>query len=298
MTSGEAMSEKSEKLTERSAIASIADAGLWIVPYVSMMTILAVFFMVLYAYTFLAYKGADTETEVVISRIEESMLGRPTVSAQEVRAAKTLEAYIAAKGLKQFAQVAIDARRVKVIFSLPVLFRSGQGALSDGTKGVLKEVARLLRELPNPVSVEGHTDDVPPSRTSQFPTNWELSAARAFSVVRYFQEEGLDPWRFSARGFGEWRPLYPNTSPENRALNRRIEVSILRGEVAPPRYVRTIRPKDVLQRMRLHHFYAIAAWKKRDFSAARREFGEILKLDPKHEQSRRMLERIAGAERR
>lgn len=278
---------------ERGAIASIADSGLWIIPYMSTMTLLAIFFMVLYAFTFLASKGAETETEVVITRIADSMPGRPTVSAQEVRAAKTLEAYIAAKGLKRFAQVTIDARQIKVIFSLPVLFASGQAAISDDTKGVLKEVARLLQELPNPVSVEGHTDDVPPSRASQFPTNWELSAARAFSVVRYFQEQGLDPWRFSARGFGEWRPLYPNTSADNRSLNRRIEVSILRGEVAPPRYVRTIRPQDVVKKMRLHHFYAMQAWQKRDFSAARREFGEILKLDPQHEQSRRMLERIA-----
>jgi len=81
--------------------------------------------------------------------------------------------------------------------------------------------------LPNDIRVEGHTDDLPIS-TKRFPSNWELSTARATSVVRYYLENyDVDPRQFSAAGYSEYKPLYDNDSPENRAKNRRVEIVVL-----------------------------------------------------------------------
>ncbi len=83
-------------------------------------------------------------------------------------------------------------------------------------------------EVPNPVRVEGHTDDLP-INNERFPSNWELSTARATTVIKQLVEEyGLDPRQFSAAGYGEYRPLAPNDSMENRALNRRVDIVLLR----------------------------------------------------------------------
>ena len=88
--------------------------------------------------------------------------------------------------------------------------------------------AGILRGLPNVVRVEGHTDDVP-MRGGRFKSNWELSAARAQSVVRILMREGLDPRRIQVVGFADVRPREPNETAPGRAANRRIELKLLKG---------------------------------------------------------------------
>lgn len=80
-----------------------------------------------------------------------------------------------------------------------------------------------------PVEVEGHTDNIPPSTGCGFPSNWELSAARSASVVRFLIEQGLDPNIFTAVGYADTRPLAPNTSALGRSMNRRIEINLITG---------------------------------------------------------------------
>ena len=110
----------------------------------------------------------------------------------------------------------------------PVLFGLGESELKPSAILVLHQVAVLLKDIPNAVLVEGHTDDKPISR-GDFHSNWELSVARAFGVIRYFiEEENIPPQRLSAVGYGEYKPLYPNDTEENRAKNRRIEINIVR----------------------------------------------------------------------
>ncbi|MDK2959817.1 MAG: chemotaxis protein MotB, partial [Bacillota bacterium] len=80
--------------------------------------------------------------------------------------------------------------------------------------------------------VEGHTDNLP-INTYRFPSNWELSTARATTVVRYLAEKhGIPPDRLSAAGYGEWRPVAPNDTPEHRAQNRRVDIVVLRTDLA------------------------------------------------------------------
>lgn len=107
-----------------------------------------------------------------------------------------------------------------------ILFASGSAVPAADAAPALRELAAALKPFPNPLRVEGHTDDVP-IHTLQFPTNWELSAARAASVVRLFATDGVDPTRMALIGYGEVQPLRENSSVENRAANRRVTIVVL-----------------------------------------------------------------------
>ena len=107
------------------------------------------------------------------------------------------------------------------------LFDVGVASVSPQAFPLLKKVGAIIAETRYEVRVEGHTDDVPIS-TVQFPSNWELSTARAVNVLRYFIETYQVPRdRLAAEGFGEFQPLVPNSSSENRAKNRRVEIIFL-----------------------------------------------------------------------
>lgn len=106
------------------------------------------------------------------------------------------------------------------------LFESGQARPSAHAAEWLGELAKTLTPQPNRVRVEGYTDDRP-IKNAIYPSNWELSAARAGSVVRLFVENGIAPNRLIAIGYAENRPVAPNTTPEGRARNRRVTISVL-----------------------------------------------------------------------
>ncbi len=109
-----------------------------------------------------------------------------------------------------------------------ILFDSGSAELKPSGKAVLDEVTRVLAEIPNRnFQIEGHTDDVPLRPGGKYANNWELSAARAISVVLYMIDQGMDPHRLSAAGYGEYTPIVPNENDELRALNRRIEIVLM-----------------------------------------------------------------------
>jgi chemotaxis protein MotB len=113
-----------------------------------------------------------------------------------------------------------------------ILFASGEATLSDKAIPALDALATTLAKHPNPVRVEGHTDNRP-INTKYYPSNWELSSARAASVVHRFSRTGVAPDRLSVIGFGEFRPARPNDSAAGRDANRRVIIVILAGEGAP-----------------------------------------------------------------
>jgi chemotaxis protein MotB len=117
-------------------------------------------------------------------------------------------------------------RGISVEINASLLFASGQAQLRPESERALQQVARVLANSEQGIQVEGYTDDTPIS-TSQFPSNWELSAARASSVVRLFSASGVAEPRLSAIGYGPNRPVTPNESAEGRARNRRVTVMIL-----------------------------------------------------------------------
>jgi chemotaxis protein MotB len=119
-----------------------------------------------------------------------------------------------------------ENRWLEIEINTDMLFPSGAAEFSVAAAPVLDKLAEVLKPFPNPVRVEGHTDDRP-IRTSAFPSNWELSAARAASVVHEFTKAGIDPLRLEIVGFGEFRPRQPNDSNEGRNANRRVAVLVL-----------------------------------------------------------------------
>jgi chemotaxis protein MotB len=127
---------------------------------------------------------------------------------------------------KGAANVTEGESSVKVTLPDHVLFPLGSADLKPQARPILDELRKVLRNSPNRVIVTGHTDDLP-IRTAQFPSNWELSAARAGAVIRHFlAEDGIDPARFMAVGVADTQPLEPNDSERNRAHNRRVEITI------------------------------------------------------------------------
>ncbi|MCD5323888.1 MULTISPECIES: flagellar motor protein MotS [Pontibacillus] len=118
-------------------------------------------------------------------------------------------------------------RGVVLTLQEQVLFNTAEAEIIPNGQPFLKKVGQLLNNIPNHVKVEGHTDNRPIS-TYRFPSNWELSAARASGVIRYLAEEtAVDAARFTAVGYGDTRPIVPNNSEENWQKNRRVEIVIL-----------------------------------------------------------------------
>ncbi|MGD2036882.1 MAG: OmpA family protein [Desulfobacterales bacterium] len=124
-------------------------------------------------------------------------------------------------------QVTRTHQGTRLSFEDQVLFDFGRAAINPAGSIFLDKIADALSKIPYAVRVEGHTDNVP-IQTRRFPSNWELSVARAVSVVKYFAEvSNIDPKRLSAVGYGESRPVAANDSPSDRAKNRRVEILLL-----------------------------------------------------------------------
>lgn len=204
---------------------------MWVVPYGNLMTILMIFFLVLYAFSFVV-SGVRFEQIVqslqkdVGGEVNKEYMERVIRKAKEREVAEEMDGLIDEKRLKKFANVKIDKEGIKVVFRSPVIFDLAEAELKPEIISVLSAVASAIKDMPNEVMVGGHTDDRP-IVSGEFRSNWELSAARAFSVIRYFIGQGIDPRRLSAIGYGEYRPLYPNDTEEHRAFNRRIEIDIV-----------------------------------------------------------------------
>jgi chemotaxis protein MotB len=124
-------------------------------------------------------------------------------------------------------KVKISDGRMVVEVGTDILFASGSATLSADGKAAIAEVAQVLNGIEGKrYQVEGHTDNVP-IKTGRYPTNWELAADRALTVVKAMIEAGLSPDRVSGASFGEFKPAVANDTPEHKAANRRIEIVIV-----------------------------------------------------------------------
>lgn len=213
--------------------------------YGDMMTLLLCFFVLLYTFSTLDV----TRFEMVITALKGQMGvldGGRTLSREEfIEAgledrdlARDLEEvyyqiseFVHEKDLQDEVYLEPSERGLIIRFSGRSLFDLGKAFLRPDAVELLDHVSLQIQDIPNYVLAEGHTDDWPIS-TAEFPTNWELSTARATTVIRYFiEEKELEPFRFSAAGYSEYHPIRPNDSEENRALNRRVDLVILREDI-------------------------------------------------------------------
>ena len=160
-------------------------------------------------------------------------LGRSTkklAQAKEELEKKSSEYENLAQSLKgeiQTGKIELSELKGKMTVKMKdkILFASGSARIGKEGQDALAKVADAFKNLQGKiVRVEGHTDDVPTDPKSAFPSNWELSLARAMAVVKYMQDQGVDPTLLSAAGYGQYHPIAPNDSPENRSQNRRIEI--------------------------------------------------------------------------
>jgi chemotaxis protein MotB len=151
-------------------------------------------------------------------------------SSEYERLAGSLKSQISA------GQIELSELRGKLTVKLKdkILFASGSAFIGREGKAALDNVAEAFKGLQGrSVLVAGYTDDVP-TNPKIFPTNWELSAARAIAVVKYLQSKGVEPVMLGAAGFSEYRPVALNDTPEGRSLNRRIEIALTAADYVPP----------------------------------------------------------------
>jgi chemotaxis protein MotB len=168
-------------------------------------------------------EGAAAGSAGPVARSGDGALERVAEEAQE-----RLQDFAAADQLR----VRRESDWVEIEISDELLFPAGSRALLNTAVPLLAELAVMLRAMPNTVNVEGFTDNQP-IRNGLFPSNWELSAARAAAVVRALEREGVASRRLSATGYGEHRPISENDTEEGRAKNRRV-VLVVRSYTAPP----------------------------------------------------------------
>lgn len=231
----------------------------WLVSYADFITLLFAFFVVMYAIS-----SVNEGKYRVLSDTMVAAFNTPPKSLQPIQMGKPIEkfpdqqpvegipkpitvepprlidqqaqqmAHIAER-VKASLQPLIDKNLIKVTknnlwveveINTSILFPSGSATLEPAAFAPLKKLALVIMNLPNYVDVEGHTDNQP-IKTPVYPSNWELSAARAASVVRLFTEEGVEPDRLSAIGYSEFHPVADNKSSEGRNENRRVKIVIL-----------------------------------------------------------------------
>ncbi len=158
--------------------------------------------------------------------------------AEEIR--KAIEAiekggeFNSRQGLKLSDQIkfVLEKRGLVIRISEHIFFSSGDASIRPEMEPILKVLARTMASIPNQIKIEGHTDNVP-INTPRFPSNWELSTVRATTIVRYLLEHTrLDPEKISATGYGEFRPIDSNQTPEGRTQNRRVDFVILTNKEA------------------------------------------------------------------
>lgn len=180
--------------------------------------------------------GSEDKTENADNAAETDELEEFLANVDEVtpenaeQLVEELQRRIDEVGATDFVEIVNDPRGVIIRFDSQVLFRSGEAKILPDGVIVLQAVSEALRSIDNLLVVEGHTDDVPTDGT-RWPTNWELSATRATTVLRFLTDlESVPPVRISAAGYADTRPRANNRTPEGRAENRRVELVVV---VAP-----------------------------------------------------------------
>jgi len=215
-----------QKMVEASADSVDADHN-WLITLSDLLSLLLVFFIIFFAMS--RVPGKKKESPIAIN--SSSTLSAPVPNPQTKNPMKTIQKEMGATlmGLGLDDQVTIQAgeQELLIIIKENVTFHTGEAAILEGSQPILDTVAGIIKRYPSfQVEMDGHTDDLP-INTAQYPSNWELSVARATSVLKYLiSGHGLDPARFIITGNAEQRPLFPNMTPEQRAHNRRVEIRL------------------------------------------------------------------------
>jgi len=219
----------------------------WLITYSDLITLLLAFFIMMYTFS----KHDSEKYKELTGHLKSIFTGGSSVAAagaatgsvpfdvslkkpgaaQDVkeRLEEEIRKLAGTDALDKKISVITDERGIVIRVLDEAFFDLGKADLKPGAKRTLDTIAPVISAAPNPLRVEGHTDDIPIS-TPEFRSNWELSVRRATEVVRYLIEKhDLSPRRISAVGYAEYHPVAPNDSAENRSRNRRIEIIVSRS---------------------------------------------------------------------
>lgn len=224
----------------------------WLVSYADFITLLFAFFVVMYSVSSVnegkyrvmsnALKSSFSNTRPIgelsimnlpIEKSRQIVVTERQKSQSNARTFLKVANSITTSKVPDGVKITSTERGLSIRIKDDALFSSGSADLNPQIKEFLDLIAGLVRELPNLIAVEGHTDNRP-IRTATYPSNWDLSTARANTLLRYFTEHHhLRADRFTSTGFAGTRPIESNSTSEGRASNRRVELIVLR-DTSPP----------------------------------------------------------------
>ncbi|WML31572.1 OmpA family protein [Neobacillus sp. OS1-32] len=230
----------------------------WLIPYADILTLLLALFIVLFASSVVdkqkfmsimeSFKSELTGTRIddtnvgLTVNIPKNPISEKNLNQQKAKPAPALtkedrelldlknrlQNFIDRNHLQANVTIQDTKRGVEITFKEVVLFDPGKADLKKSSYNTLNSFVKLIKTMSNPISIEGHTDNVP-IQNPKYPSNWELSSARAVSVLHYFESHKIAKSRLQFVGYGEYRPLYKNDTPTHRQANRRVNVVILRN---------------------------------------------------------------------
>ncbi|PID79750.1 flagellar motor protein MotB [bacterium DOLJORAL78_65_58] len=209
----------------------------WVMTYGDMMSLLLTFFVLIVSFSSMQETkfeqaaaslseafGVMADPESVIEFNEPIMPNHnPQRDAEVLYEVRSVEKMLLENDWEDQVEIEVTEDGVLFRINAPFLFTSGGAELRNEPRSVLEQLAGFFQKAPYKVKIHGHTDSIP-INSARYPSNWELSAARAVTVARYFQSLGVPPERLEATGYGEHRPIATNETPEGRAKNRRVEI--------------------------------------------------------------------------
>jgi len=204
---------------------------IWLTTFADAMSLMLTFFVMLFAATSLEKSklepalGSLRGALGMMEKTRPAMISPPMIVKESEQIVRKIQYSVLSRALEKEVKVKIVKGGVRVSLASPILFDLGKTELKLEVLPLLDEIAAIFKEIPNEIIIEGHTDNLP-IHTERFPSNWELSAARAISVAKYFIDKGIISSRIGVVGYADSRPLFPNDTPEHRRANRRVEIFI------------------------------------------------------------------------
>ncbi len=201
--------------------------SLWLITYADMITLVLAFFVMLTAvsdFNPAKFEEAKNSANKALGTETAKKNGVKVVSIDDL--IKSVQAIIKQQHLEKQVEVTASGRGVVISARGAAFFQSGEAHVLSQALPLLNALAGPINNTAYSIAVEGHTDNVP-LNSAQYPSNWELSSARASEIVRYLANAGVKPQRLRATGFADTQPKVGNSNEKNRSINRRIEIVFL-----------------------------------------------------------------------
>lgn len=198
----------------------------WLITLSDLMTLLLVFFVMFFAVANNAGKDKKQD-ELPLKQHMPAAAAKNQAQDTTEKIREEMASAINTLNMKEDVSVQAGNREIVITMKERLTFKPAEADMLNSSDPVMEKVATLIKDNPSfIVEIDGHTDNIP-IKTAAYPSNWELSVARATSVLKYFiNRHGIEPSRFYIKGNADQRPLVPNTSPELRAQNRRVEIRL------------------------------------------------------------------------